>query len=55
MNKNNKEMIKLSIEKIKGKNFYYNEKENNIIYKEYIFNGIHIPQNIQFKDISRNR
>ena len=54
MNKNNKEMIKLSNEKIKGKNFYYNEKENNIIYKEYIFNGIPIPQNIQFKDISRN-
>ena len=54
INKNNKNMKKILKEIIKGKNFYYDEKENNIKYEEYIFNGLPIPNNIQFTDISNN-
>jgi hypothetical protein len=39
---------------IKGKKFYFNEKENNIIYEEYIFNGLPLINNIQFDDITGN-
>ena len=54
MNKNNKNMTKLLKEIIKGIKFYYNENENNIKYEEYIFNGLPIPNNIQFKSITSN-
>lgn len=47
-------MINLSKEIIKGKKFYYNEKDNNIKYEEYIFNGFPIPNNIQIKVLSNN-
>ena len=47
-------MNKLSKEIIKGKKFYFDEKENNIKYEEYIFNGLPIPNNIQIKNISNN-
>jgi hypothetical protein len=32
----------------------FNEKENNIIYDEYYFNGISIPKDITFSDIEKN-
>ena len=54
MNKNNKNMNKLLQEKIKGKKFYFDEKENNIKYEEYIFNGLPIPNDIKFEGISNN-
>ena len=54
MNKNNKNMTILLKEIIKGIKFYYNENENNIKYEEYIFNGLPIPNNIQFKSITSN-
>ena len=54
INKNNKKMTKLSNEIIKGQKFYFNEKENNIIYEEYIFNGLQTPIDIQFKLIGSN-
>ena len=54
INNNNKKMIKLSNEIIKGKKFYFNEKENNIIYEEYIFNGLPLINNIQFNNITGN-
>ena len=54
MNKNNKNMNKLLKEIIKGKKFYFDEKENNIKYEEYIFNGLPIPNDIKFEGISNN-
>ena len=52
MNKNTKNMTKLSKELMKSKKFYYNEDESTIKYEEYIFSGIPIPTNIEFKDVS---
>ena len=54
INKNNKNMNKLLKEIIKGKKFYFDEKENNIKYEEYIFNGLPIPNNIKFEANSNN-
>ena len=52
INKNQKEMKKLIQELMKNIKITYNEEENNIKYEEYYFNGIVIPKNIEFKDIS---
>ena len=38
MNKNEKEINKLSLQLMKSMNFYYNEEKNNIEYEEYFFN-----------------
>ena len=37
---------------MKNIKFNYDENNNNIKYEEYYFNGIYIPNNIEFKDIS---
>ena len=37
---------------MKNINFSYEENKNNIKYNEYYFNGIFVPKNIEFKDIS---
>ena len=37
---------------IKSMEFEYKEKENDIIFKEYYFNGISPPTNIEFKEIN---
>ena len=55
INKNNKEMKRISQELMKSIKFYYEEKENNIKYDEYYFNGLAISsKNILFKDINYN-
>ena len=51
INKNNKEMKRISKELMKSIKFYYEEKDNNIKYDEYYFNGISISsKNIILKD-----
>ena len=50
INKNLKEMNIIFQQKIKNLNIYYND--NNIKYEEYYFNGIPIPKDIEFNDIS---
>ena len=53
INKNQKEINKLLKENIKSLKFNYLEKENNIKYEEYFFNGIPIIiKDIEFKDIT---
>ena len=52
INKNKKAMNKLSKEMMKNLKFYFIEEESNIKYEEYYFNGLSIPKNIEFKDIS---
>ena len=42
MNKNEKEINKLSLQLMKSMNFYYNEEKNNIEYEEYFFNDFEI-------------
>ena len=47
--------MKLLIEEpIKNIKIIFNEKESNIIYDEYYFNGISIPKDIKFSDIGIN-
>ena len=52
INKSMKEMKKLLQELMKSLNFFYEEEQSNIKYEEYYFNGIPIPYNIEFKDIT---
>ena len=52
MNKTQKNMKQLLSNLMKGLVFEFNEKQNNIKYEEYYFNGIPIPDNIEFKNIS---
>ena len=55
INKNNKEMKRISHELMKSIKFYYEEKENDIKYDEFYFNGLVITfKNILFKDINYN-
>ena len=54
INKINKESEKLSKELIKNLKISFQKEQNNIKYEEYYFNGIPIPKDIQFKDISSN-
>ena len=52
INKNKKELNKLITEPMKSLKFNYLEEKSNINYEEFYFNGIAIPYNIEFKDIS---
>ena len=57
INKNLKEMKLYFQEPMKNIKIIFNEKENNIIYDEYYFNGIismPIPKDITFNDIEIN-
>ena len=54
INKNNKKLVKLSDEIIKVKKFYFNKRENNIKYEEYIFNGLPLIKDIKFKIVNGN-
>ena len=49
INKNKKEILTLNFELMKNLNISFNEKENNIKYDEYLFNGILIPKDIEVK------
>ena len=52
INKSIKNMKKLYQESMKSLKFVYEENKSNIKYEEYYFNGIPIPNNIEFKDIT---
>ena len=52
MNKTHKNNYKIMQELIKSIKFNYEEKKSNIKYEEYYFNGILIPKNIEFKDVT---
>ena len=54
INKNEKEMKIIFQELMKNININYIENESIIKYEEYYFNGIPIPNNIEFKDIGIN-
>ena len=54
INKNKKEMKKLSQKNINSLKFYFKEEESKIIYEQFILNGLPIPNNIEFKDITFN-
>ena len=54
INKNQKQINILLQEQMKNIKFNYKEEESNIKYEEYYFNGISIPKDIEFKDISSN-
>ena len=54
INKNKKEMNSLFMELMKNINIFFIEKENNIKFEEYYFNGLQVPYNIEFKDILSN-
>ena len=47
--KNNKKILQELMQSIK---FNYEEEKSNIKYEEYYFNGIMIPKNIEFKDVT---
>ena len=49
LNKNKKEIKSLINQLMKKKKFNY--EENNIKYKDFYFNGISLPKNIEIKDI----
>ena len=52
INKNQKEMNLLFQELMRNIKISFIEEESNIKYEDYYFNGIQIPKNIEFKDIS---
>jgi len=52
INKTKKNIKKLFSTLMKNIKFNYDENKNNIKYEEYYFNGIYIPKNIEFKNIS---
>ena len=52
INKNKKEINKLNSQLIKNTKISFEEEETNIKFDDYYFNGIPIPNNIQFKDIT---
>ena len=52
INKNKKEINKLKKQLIKNTKISLKENETKIKFEEYYFNGIPIPKNIQFKDIT---
>ena len=54
INKNQKELNKLIKEPMKSLKFNYLEEKSNINYEEFYFNGIAIPKDIEFKDISEH-
>ena len=54
INKSEKKMRNLFQELMKNMKISYVEEESKIKYEEYYFNGIPIPQNIEFKEIRNN-
>jgi len=54
INKNKKEMKLLIQQPMKNLKILFNENESNIKYEEYFFNGISIPEDIEFSDIGIN-
>ena len=52
INKTKKEMNSLFQELIYGLKFSYIEEKNNIKFGEFFFNGLPVPKDIQFSDIS---
>ena len=54
INKNQNEMNLLFQTSMKNLKITFEEDKSNIKYEEYIFNGIPIPKNIEFKDIDIN-
>ena len=54
INKNQKEMKLLLKQFMKNIKISFIKEESKIKYDEYYFNGIPIPQNIEFKDIGNN-
>ena len=55
INKNKKEMKLLHSKLMKNIKISFQEEETNIKFEEYYFNGIHIPKNIEFKNIEENK
>ena len=51
INKTKKEMNELNQKLMKNIKISFDEKNNNLTYKEYYFNGIPTPKEIEFKDI----
>ena len=54
INKNEKEMKNIFQELMKNMKVNYIENESIIKYEEYYFNGLPIPENVEFKDIGIN-
>ncbi len=54
INKNQKEMNKLFQQLMKNMKISFIENESQIKYEEYYFNGIPIPNNIEFNNIGTN-
>ena len=54
INKNEKEMKNIFQELMKNIKVNYIENESIIKYEEYYFNGLPIPENVEFKDIGIN-
>ena len=54
INKNKKAMNKLFGILMKNLEISFEEENNNIKYDDYYFNGIQIPKNIEFKEITSN-
>lgn len=52
INKTKKEMNSLFQELIYGLKFSFIEEKNNIKFEEFFFNGLPVPKDIQFSDIS---
>jgi len=53
INKNKKEINKLNSQLIKNTKISFEEDKTNIKFDEYYFNGVPLPNNIQFKDITK--
>ena len=54
INKNKKEIQNIFVILMKNLNISFQEEENSLKFEEYYFNGIQIPKDIQFKNISSN-
>ena len=54
INKNKKEMKKIFNELMKNIKIDFNKEEKKIEFSEYYFNGISIPKDVQFNNISSN-
>ena len=52
INKTQKNMNKLFQNLMKNININYEKEKNNIKYEEYYFNGLFMPKNVEFKDIT---
>ena len=52
INKNQKEMKKLSVSLIKSIKFSFEQNDSSLKFEEFFFNGIPIPKDIQFNNIS---